>query len=84
MKTDLYTKTILTVIAICLVCLVMQEDLPLSPTANAATVNQTGVQNVRIVGVDTSKVKRYPLSVQIVGIDESSSCRWEALPVRSE
>ena len=82
MKTDLYTKTILTVIAICLVCLVIQEDLPLSPTANAATVNQAGIQDVRIVRVDKSRVKRDPLSVQIVGIDESATCRWEALPVK--
>jgi hypothetical protein len=51
MKTDRYTKAVLTVIAVCLVCLVTQKDLPLLPTANAATVNQTGIQEVRIVGV---------------------------------
>ena len=60
MKTDLYTKTLLTVIAICLVCLVTQKDLPLLPTANAATVNQTGIQNVRIVDAITLDVKIKP------------------------
>ncbi|MDC0574532.1 hypothetical protein OAO39_01235 [Pirellulaceae bacterium] len=81
MKTDLYTKTLLTVIAICLVCLVTQKDLPLLPTANAATVNQAGIQDVRIVGVDAKKVKPSPLSVQIVGIESTGPFHFDSLPV---
>lgn len=82
MKTDLYTKTLLTVIAICLVCLVTQKDLPLLPTANAATVNQAGIQDVRIVGVADTRDGQPPLSVKIVGIDHWPRFRWDIVPVK--
>jgi hypothetical protein len=81
MKTDLYTKTLLTVIAICLVCLVTQKDSPLLPTANAATVNSAAVQDVRIVGIAKGKEYDTPLSVQIVGISKSPTCNFFNLPV---
>ena len=46
MKTDLYTKTVLTVIAVALIGIVVQ-NVSLTPTAHA----QSGVADVRIVGI---------------------------------
>ncbi len=58
MKVDVYTKLVLTVIAICLTPIVLRE-IGIIPTANV-------------------------VKVQIVGIDESSGLRWEAIPVKIE
>ena len=85
MKADFYTKAVLTVIAICLCALVLQKDLDLESSANAATVNQAAVQKVEIVGVSYSTKKTgKPLEVQIVGIEHGSRFSWESLPVKIE
>jgi hypothetical protein len=48
MKTDLYTKIVLTVIAVCL-CIIAMKDIPfVSP---AVAQNSTGPVSVNIVGV---------------------------------
>lgn len=71
MKTDLYTKTILTIIAVCLSINVFQQ-LEIIPSAHAA-INPTeerfpvlnNVMDVRIVDVNTSD----ELSVNVKSID---------------
>jgi len=71
MKTDLYTKTILTIIAVCLSVNVFQQ-LEIIPSAHAATSTSTGsfeainnVMDVRIVDVNTSD----ELNVNVKSID---------------
>jgi len=66
-QVDLYTKIVLTTIALALVGLVFR-DIPLISSLQAAPVDR-GDQVVK---------------VQIVSIDESSTLRWEALPVKME
>lgn len=82
MKTDIYTKTILTVIAICLVILVGKE-VEIIPSAKATDVkehfrlvpvNPDGSINVKVAEV---------VDVQIRGINESS-LPWEAIKVEVE
>lgn len=54
MKTDLYTKVVLTVIAVCLVIIVF-KNMNFISVANANPVSspaQSEVMDVRIVGVD--------------------------------
>ena len=58
MKIGLYTKTVLTVIAVCLIALLLREA-NIVPFVYASDV----------------------VDVRIVGIDESGSLRWEAIPV---
>lgn len=65
MRVDLYTKSILTVIAVCLTAIVVR-DVPTLPEAHAVSVSDRGKDVVR---------------VQIVSIDESPPLRWDALPV---
>jgi hypothetical protein len=62
---DRYTKVVLTVIAACLVVIVVR-DIPLISNAMA----QGGLYRGDTV------------AVTIRGIDECSSCNWEAIPVR--
>ena len=66
MKTDLYTKTVLTVIAICLTINLVQQ-LELIPTAHAAgTSVETGLTNEYVV-VPISEMET--LDVRIVDIN---------------
>jgi len=89
MPTDKYTKAVLTVIALCLITIVIR-DLPLMPTVRAndpamnhdlnvaygiVPLNEDGSINVRM---DQSQV----VDVRLRGIDEASSLRWEAINVR--
>jgi len=67
MMVDRYTRFILTIIAACLVIIVVR-DIPIVSKALAQAALYRG---------DT-------LPVTIRGIDECSSCRWEALPVKIE
>ena len=65
MKIDLYTKVILTTIALSLLSIVFR-DVPIISSAQAAPAVDRGDQVVK---------------VQIVSIDESPNLRWEAIPV---
>ena len=68
MKTDAYTKAVLTVIAACLVCLVTRDAPPLVPLAHAATSGLTDVNIVKINGVD---IPDSGMGVNIWGVDGS-------------
>jgi len=91
-RPDLYTKVILTVIALCLVVLVT-DKVNIIPSAFAhgagspvlnrpasyglVPVNEDGSITVKL---QSSEV----IDVQLRGIDESPSLRWEAIRVKSE
>ena len=53
MKTDFYTKAVLTVIAACLAIIVLQnvglQDVKVLPTAQAANANNLAAQKVQLV-----------------------------------
>ena len=69
MKTDIYTKTILTIIAVALVGILLRDThLPFVSTAQAQYLPSPSGSDV--------------VKVQIVSIDESQSLRWEAIPVK--
>lgn len=70
-KIDLYTKVVLTIIALCLVWLCV-KDMPVTRTASAQ-----GAQPVTIVGITQGMI----LPVGISGIDRYPSAPWEPLPV---
>jgi hypothetical protein len=89
MKTDTYTKFVLTVIAICLSIIVL-KDVGIFPGAYAnpserefeqssnyglVPLNEDGSINVRI---NSGNV----IDVRLRGIDEASHLRWEAINVR--
>lgn len=90
MKTDTYTKTVLTIIAICLICLVFKNQ-DIVPTANAnsskaASMLSSETVDVRIVGVSSYTsipVKlesgNSTMNVKITGVDT-----YNALPVKIE
>lgn len=66
MKTDLYTKVVLTVIAICLVILAA-KDLQLVPKAYAAFDRGDEVVKVQLVSIDESNTLRWEaLPVRVV------------------
>jgi len=91
MKTDLYTKTILTVIAICLSIIVLKE-VSFIPNANASTVDNKTIlnKNYGFVPLNSDGSINVRLSsdevidVRLRGIDEASSLRWEAIKVKIE
>ena len=60
MKTDLYTKTILTIIAICLLCFVGKNMVV------PAYADRKDIIDVNIAKVDGQYLGRIPLSVKIV------------------
>ena len=70
MKIDLYTKVVLTVIAVCLVLLVFR-DQPLVPTANAQALAGDKPVNVNLAAVDGHRVSENTnlssLPVRVVG-----------------
>lgn len=86
MKTDLYTKAVLTVIAICLVIIVF-KNMNFVSVANANPVDfpmQKEVMDVRIVGVDY--FTKIPVEIKSsetlpVKIEEVGSV-YRALPVK--
>lgn len=63
---DRYTKAVLTVIAVCLLWIVIR-DIPLVSTAWAQS------------GFPTYRGGTVPVTIR--GIDECGSCSWESLPV---
>lgn len=89
MKTDVYTKTVLTVIAACLLALVLRNTTIVtqaraeSPTGfypaksdyALVPINEDGSINVRMAPEGV-------VDVRIRGIDEASNLRWEAINVR--
>lgn len=58
---DRYTKTLLTIIAVSLVCIVL-KDINIIPNANAAL---SGVTEVKVVDFKISQ--NYPIPVKIQG-----------------
>ena len=79
MKTDLYTKIVLSVIAACLLALVLQ-GASLIPAAHA----QYGETEVVIagVGIDHDR-KAKPLNVRIVSIEQQVGKPMQELMVRA-
>jgi hypothetical protein len=76
MRIDVYTKTVLTVIAVCLVWIALGGSSLLS----AAQAQGTSVQNVRVVGWQTGSSS--VANVRIVGWGSSGgSSRELPLPV---
>jgi hypothetical protein len=82
MRIDLYTRIVLTVIAVCLLVLAVQH-VPIVPPAHAADVPK-----VQIVGTpsfklhsDTKDGLEPVLKVQLVGIRESKKLGWEWIDV---
>lgn len=71
MKIDLYTKVVLTIIALCLIW-VCVKDISFSRTASAQST-----QPVSIVGITQGLI----IPVGISGIDQYPSTPWEPLPV---
>ena len=66
MKVDIYTKAILTVIAVCLATIVLR-DINIVPEAQAQAPSE--LSSGRVV------------SVKIVGIEKSRRSSWKAIPV---
>jgi hypothetical protein len=71
-KTDLYTKIVLTAIAICLFGLLLQQGGV--PTAQA----QHGVAEVSLQGMGRSDD---PINVRLVGVYEQGLEAWESVHV---
>ena len=60
MKSDLYTKCVLTVIAVCLSLIVLRDITVLEyAEANEANAPQKNVQDVRIVGIHRHPQQRW-------------------------
>ncbi|WP_288096026.1 hypothetical protein [Hydrotalea sp.] len=91
MKTDLYTKSLLTVIASCLTILTLKE-IEIIPKANAAATNNinTPKSNYGLVPINQDGSINVKLNsdqvidVKLVGVDESPYLRWEAIKVKVE
>lgn len=92
MKTDFYTKAVLTVIAVCLVVIVLR-DLDIVPKANAlpavyAAPAPSNVMDVRIV--DVSRSAAMSVNVESVRTDETFKVKltgvdsYTTLPVSIE
>ena len=75
MNTDTYTKAILTVIAVCLLCLVLRDSPPLTSTANAANnalaadVDISLLSQELLAGSIANKIAAKVIKVNIVQID---------------
>ncbi len=91
-KPDFYTKMILTIIAFCLVVLVV-DKISIVPSAfahNLAGVappisTSYGLVPINKDGSVTVKLQSDGVvDVRLRGIDESPSLRWEAIHVKSE
>jgi hypothetical protein len=91
MKTDTYTKIILTVIAVNLTVITLKPLI--SPdTANAAVITKQAFNNQAYGLVPVNKdgsinVKMNtdgPLEVKLVGIDHALYLNWDAIKVKSD
>lgn len=91
MKTGIYTKVILTIIAINLTILSL-KTLDIIPKANAkdaATKNVNG-RNYGLVPINSDGsiniklIQDRVIDVRLRGIDEASDLRWEAIKVKSD
>ena len=86
MKTDLYTKVLLTIIAFCLV-IILIRDIDFLPIANAATTDpnlgqQYGLVPVNEDGSINVKINQGELiDVRLIGIDEALDLSWDPIPV---
>ena len=75
MNTDTYTKAILSVIAVCLLCLVLRSTPPLTSTANAAnnaldgTVKISLLSQTQLAQAIASAIADEVIKVNIVKID---------------
>lgn len=85
MKTDNYTKFVLTIIAACLLFLSAKE-LKIISTANADSVNLKTGYGVVPLNEDGSINVRLQSSgvvdVRLRGIDEATNLSWEAIKVK--
>ena len=89
MKTDNYTKGVLTLIAFFLMIIAM-KGVDLLPTANASnkTDNIPAFKNYGLIPVNDDgsiNVKfnqNQVVDVRLRGIDEASNLRWEAIKVK--
>lgn len=75
MNTDSYTKAILSVIAVCLLCLVLRSTPPLTSTANAAnnalasTVEISRFSQTQLALAIALQIANEKIKVNIVEID---------------
>ena len=76
MKTDVYTKIVLTVIAVALIGIFIQ-NASLTSTAHA----QSGTQTVRLEG--QRKYDTDAINVRLIGISEGRVEDWEAIKTKS-
>lgn len=89
MKTDTYTKFILTLIAICLLIIVMKEINFFSAAyANNTEKKQDFTNNYGLVPLNEDGSINVRLNygdyidVRLRGIDEAPNLRWEAIKVK--
>lgn len=80
MRIDTYTKTMLTIIALCLLWICVR-DLPLLSNAQA----QSSVQEVKIVGIDISGGQMLPIALRQIYVknpfDTQSSLPVDWIPI---
>ncbi len=76
MRTDVYTKVVLTVIAVALIG-ILAQNMTLTPTAHA----QYGVETVKLAG--HGKNENAAINVRIVGVYNPLREPWEALKTKS-
>lgn len=70
MKNDLYTKAVLTVIALCLTVLVFK------PSPTVASAKSAAPLEVRIVGIDEGLGERWePIPIEIKDVDRSAKLK---------
>ncbi len=86
MKTDTYTKSILTIIAISLIFLVMKEFeiIPKAYAGSNANLIKSGYGLVPLNSDGSVNVKinqDQVIDVRIRGIDKAALLRWEAIKV---
>ena len=81
MKTDIYTKSMLTIIAFCLVVLVLKE-VGLFTNAYAAPNTVKAPTNKEYSLVPTNSDGS--IDVKLVGIDKGYSQRWETINVKQD
>ena len=81
MKIDLYTKAVLTVIAVALAAIVLR-DVPLMADVHAAEDAEDAVVRVEIVGISKElRSKRILLPVEIQSVANSRMEKWDTINV---
>ena len=81
MKIDLYTKAVLTVIAVALAAIVLR-DVPLMVDVHAAEEAEDTVVKVEIVGISKElRSKRILLPVEIQSVANSRMEKWDTINV---